>query len=127
MKILRIFIINWGFLLMTKVMTKAEKLADAIVESDEFVAMVKAEEKIDSDQDASELVEKIEDLQKKIDKNSENEKLKKKMSSMQRDMWDNNKIKSFMQKQQKFNKLMSKVHKRINQKLSPKASENKPK
>jgi len=40
-------------------------------------------------------------------------------------MWDNNKIKSFMQKQQKFNKLMSKVHKRINSGLSPRASENK--
>src|SRR6056297_1072745 len=127
MKILRIFIINWGFLLMSKVMNKAEKLADAIVESDEFVAMVNAEEKIDSDQDASELVEEIEALQKKIDKSKDDEKLKKKMASLQKTMWQNEKIKSFMQKQQKFNKLMSKVHKRVNQKLSPKASENNPK
>ena len=103
---------------MSKVIRKAEKLADAIAESEEFIAMTKAEKKIDSDKDASELVGKIEALQKKIDKNKESKELKEEMASMQRDMWDNNKIKSFMQKQQKFNKLMSKVHKKINQGLS---------
>lgn len=112
---------------MTKVINKAENLADAILESEEYEAMVKAEEKVDSDDNASELVGKVEVLQKKIDNNKNSEKLKKEMASLQQKMWENEKIKSFMQKQQKFNKLMSKVHKRINQKLSPKASENNPK
>lgn len=110
---------------MSKVIKKAENLADAIVELEEFVDMVKAEKKIDSDKDASELVGKIETLQKKIDKNKSSKELKEKMSALQKRMWENNKIKSFMQKQQEFNKLMSKIHKRINQGLSPEVSENK--
>lgn len=105
---------------MSKVIRKAENLADAIVESEEFVGMVKAEKKIDADKDASKLVEKIENLQNKIDKNKSSKELKEKMSSLQKKMWDNNKIKSFMQRQQKFNKLMSKVDKKISEGLSSK-------
>ena len=64
---------------MTKVINKAENLADAILESEEYEAMVKAEEKVDSDDNASELVGKVEVLQKKIDNNKNSEKLKKEM------------------------------------------------
>jgi len=109
---------------MTKVINKAENLADAILESEEYEAMVKAEEKVDSDDNASELVGKVEVLQKKIDNNKNSEKLKKEMASLQQKMWENEKIKSFMQKQQAFSKLMSSVDKKISQAISPDHAEH---
>lgn len=107
---------------MSKIMKKAEKLAAAIVETEEYSDMLRAEKKIDSDNDASKLVEKIEDLQMQIDKNKESEELKEKMGHLQQEMWGNPKIKSFMQKQQKFNKLMTEVNKKIKQGLFPESS-----
>ena len=106
-------------LLMSKVISKAEKLADAILDSEEYNAMAKAEKKMDSDEKASELVEKVEVLQKKIDNNKESEKLKKEMASLQKKMWQNEIIKTFMQKQQAFSKLMSSVDKKISEGISP--------
>ncbi|MFW6281059.1 MAG: YlbF family regulator, partial [Halanaerobium sp.] len=41
---------------MSEIKDKAEKLAEAIAESDEFIEMKAAEEKIDNDQEAAELV-----------------------------------------------------------------------
>jgi cell fate (sporulation/competence/biofilm development) regulator YlbF (YheA/YmcA/DUF963 family) len=109
-------------LLMSKVIRKAEKLADAILESEEYEGMAKAEKVMDSDKRAAELVEKVEALQKKIDQNKQDEKFKKEMSSLQKTMWENEKIKSFMQKQQSFSKLMSKVNKKISQAINPQDS-----
>lgn len=100
---------------MSEIIKKTEKLANAIVKSDDFLAMKKAEKKVDSDKKASELVGKVEKLQNEIDQNKENEELKKKMASLQQKMWQNNKIKTFMQKQQNFSKMMSQVDKQINQ------------
>jgi cell fate (sporulation/competence/biofilm development) regulator YlbF (YheA/YmcA/DUF963 family) len=95
---------------MAKIKKKAEKLAEAIADSDEFIEMKEAEKKIDNDQKAAELVEKIENLQKKIDFDRTNEELKKKMASLQRKAWDNPKIKDFFQKQNEYSQLMKKVN-----------------
>ncbi len=102
---------------MSKIKKKAEKLAEAISNSDEFIDMKEAEKKIDNDQKASELVEKIEKLQKKIDLNRTDEKLKKEMASLQRNAWDNRKIKRFFQKQNEYSKLMKTVNETINNAL----------
>lgn len=107
---------------MSKIMEKAEKLATAIVETEEYSNMLKAEREIDSDNDAAKLVKKIEDLQMQIDKNKENDELKEKMGHLQQKMWGNPKIKSFMQKQQKFNKLMTEVNKKLKQGLFSESS-----
>ncbi len=104
---------------MSKVISKAEKLANAILDSKEYEAMIKAEQEMDADKKASELVGKVENLQKKIDKNKNSEELKKKMASLQKKMWEIEEIKSFMQKQQAFSKLMSKVDKKISESISP--------
>ncbi len=95
---------------MSKIKKKAEKLAETIADSDEFIEMKEAEKKIDNDQKAAELVEKIENLQKKIDFDRTNEELKKKMASLQRKAWDNRKIKDFFQKQNEYSQLMKKVN-----------------
>lgn len=95
---------------MSKIKKKAEKLAEAIANSDEFSEMKDAEEKIDNDQKAAELVKKIENMQKKIDLDRTDEDLKKKMASLQRNAWDNQKIKNFFQRQNEYSQLMKKVN-----------------
>jgi cell fate (sporulation/competence/biofilm development) regulator YlbF (YheA/YmcA/DUF963 family) len=95
---------------MSNIEKKAEKLAEAITNSDEFLDMKEAENKIDNDQQAAELVEKIENLQKKIDLDRTNEELKNKMASLQRKAWQNKKIKNFFQRQNEYSQLMKKVN-----------------
>lgn len=95
---------------MSNIEKKAEKLAEAIANSDEFLNMKDAEDKIDNDQKAAELVEKIENLQKKIDLDRTNEELKNKMASLQRKAWQNKKIKNFFQRQNEYSQLMKKVN-----------------
>jgi len=112
-----------GGLVMSEVMKKAEKLAEAIVESDEFLAMKESELKVDADEEASQLVEKVENLQKKIDRDKKNEELKKRMAELQRKTWQNRKIKTFLQKQQQFSKLMKRVNTKITDALNPESSE----
>jgi len=102
---------------MAKIIKKAEKLAEAIANSEEFSEMKAAEEKIDNDPAAAELVEKIENMQKKIDLDRTNEELKKKMAAAQRNAWDNQKIKNFFQKQQEYSKLMKNVNDTITDSL----------
>jgi len=104
---------------MSEIIKKAEKLADAIVNSDEFIEMRKSEIKVDKDEKASEMVEKVEKLQKKIDLDKKNEKLKKQMAELQRKTWQNRKIKNFFQEQQKFSKLMKRVNTTISKALKP--------
>jgi cell fate (sporulation/competence/biofilm development) regulator YlbF (YheA/YmcA/DUF963 family) len=102
---------------MSKIKKKAKKLAEAIASSDEFLAMKKAESKIDNDEHASEMVEEIENLQKKIDLDRTNEELKQEMASLQRKAWDNQKIKNFFQKQHEYSKMMKKVNDTISEAL----------
>ncbi len=108
---------------MSEVINKAEKLAEAIVESDEFSEMKESELKVDKDEEAAKLVAKVENLQKKIDRDKKNEELKKKMSELQRKTWQNRKIKTFLQKQQQFSKLMKRVNTKITDALNPESSE----
>jgi cell fate (sporulation/competence/biofilm development) regulator YlbF (YheA/YmcA/DUF963 family) len=109
---------------MSKIKNKAEKLAEAIAKSDEFLEMKAAEEKIDNDKEAAELVEKVENLQKKIDLDRTNEKLKKKMASLQRKVWNNQNLKNFFQKQHEYSKLMKKVNDTISDALKSENTKN---
>jgi len=95
---------------MSKVIKKAEKLGDALVDSEQFQEMVQAENTLDADKEASKLVEKVERLQHQIDADRANDELKKEMAELQKKIWSTPKTKQYLQKQQKFSKLMKKVN-----------------
>ncbi|ADQ15392.1 YlbF family regulator [Halanaerobium hydrogeniformans] len=102
---------------MSEVIKKAEILGDKLIESKAFRALKEAESTLENDTEALKLKKEMEEKQQTFASNRQNEKLKKELISLQQKLWQNEKIKNYIQTQKQFNNLMNKVNNIISQSL----------
>lgn len=103
-------------------MEKAENLADEIVNSDEYEELKSKEEVMQADDDAKALLEEFQSQQQRAQMAQMNgqepgEDVQKEMQNLQAKMQKNDKVKEFMEAQQKFNKVMETVNQVISSAL----------
>ena len=94
---------------------KAQELADAISESTEFEELKEAEGKIETSEEAQNIIQKFQSKQKQVQMMQQtgqeiNEDLKTEMQSLQAEMQENEIISDLMDKQEEFNKIMEEVN-----------------
>lgn len=107
------------------IMEKAKELGEAIVASNEYESLRKAEEEMYQDENAKALLDDFTAQQKRIQMAQANgkpitEKQQKEIQNIQAKMQGNEKVKDFMETQQQFNQVMETV----NQTISSVMSEN---
>lgn len=101
---------------------KAQSLAEEIVNTSEYEELKSAEEAVQNDEDANSLMEDFQSTQKRLHMAHSNgkqitPKQQKQFQSLQAKMQANEKIKTFMEKQQQFNKVMQTVNQVISSHL----------
>ena len=94
---------------------KAENLADAIANSDEFEELKGAEAKLEEDEEAQSIMQKFQSKQKQVQMMQQtgqeiDEDVKEELQSLRSEMQDNDVISELMSKQQEFNKIMEEVN-----------------
>ncbi|AGB40924.1 hypothetical protein Halha_0963 [Halobacteroides halobius DSM 5150] len=106
------------------IMEKAQNLADAIVNSEEYSNLRDAEAEVSKDESAQQLLQQYQAEQRKLQMaqmngQEVNEDMKNDLQALQAKMQENTKVKELMDAQQKFNKVMETVNKVISGALSP--------
>lgn len=94
---------------------KAKELGEMIVDSSEYDELKEAEQAMEGNDEAKEILEEFQAQQKKMQMAQQNGKqitqdMQKEMQGLQAKMEQNEKIKEFMEAQQKFNKVMQTVN-----------------
>ena len=94
---------------------KAKELAEEITQSAEFQEMKQAEEAVMDDEDASQLMEELESVQKRVQMAQMNgqeidSQQQKKIQNLKAKMQQNPEIKEFINAQQEFNQMMENVN-----------------
>ncbi|GAB6136862.1 YlbF/YmcA family competence regulator [Halanaerobaculum tunisiense] len=105
------------------IMEKAQDLADAIVDSEEYKALKDIEAKVAEDEEAQGILQELQAEQKKAQMAQMNgqavaDETKNKLQSLQAKMEDHEKLKELMGAQEKFNEVMETVNKVISGALS---------
>ena len=103
-------------------MEKAETLGKALAESSEYGELKEAEAKMQGDEDAQSLLNEFQSQQKRAQMAQANgqqvtEDQQKDLQAIQAKMQENEKIKEYMEAQQKFNKVMQSVNQVITDQL----------
>lgn len=101
------------------IIEKAKELGQELIDSAEYKELKKKESALYDDKEATSLLEDYENANKQLQmarSNGQevNEKQQKKLQSLQMKMEQNDAIKSYIDSQQKFNKVMNSVNKIIN-------------
>ncbi|MBM7557099.1 YlbF family regulator [Halanaerobacter jeridensis] len=97
---------------------KAEELAEAIKTSVEYKNLKEAKAKLDEDEEAAELLKKLQSKQQRVQMMRQNgqelnEAMKEDLKSLHSEMEDNKIVSTFMQCQEDFNKIMEEVNKEL--------------
>mgnify|MGYP006273654785 CR=1 FL=1 len=103
---------------LMSVKEKAEELAAAIKNSVEYKNLKEAKAKLDEDEEAAELLKKLQSKQQRVQKIRQsgqelNEAMKEDLKSLHSEMEDNQIVSTFMQCQEDFNKIMEEVNKEL--------------
>lgn len=101
---------------------KAQELADEILETQEYRELKIAEQAIQNDEEANNLMENFQSTQQRLQMAQSNgqqvsAKQQKQMQSLQAKMQNNEVIKNYMEKQQQFNQVMKTVNQVISSNL----------
>ncbi len=104
---------------MSKIIEKAQELGELLVNSEEFLAMEKAETILESDQEAVRLLNRFEQKQQQFAADRSNSELKEELQSLQKEMLANEKVNNYFQTQKQFNQLMNAVNGEISNILNP--------
>lgn len=104
---------------MSKILKKAQELGKLLVNSEEYLALEKAETILEDDQEAVELLDNFEEKQQKFAGDRSNDELKEELQSLQKEMLANEKVNSYFQSQKQFNQLMNAVNGEISNILNP--------
>jgi cell fate (sporulation/competence/biofilm development) regulator YlbF (YheA/YmcA/DUF963 family) len=110
-------------------MEKAEALGKALSESSEYGELKKAENTMQGDEDAQSLLNEFQSLQKRAQMAQSNgqqvtAEQQKELQATQAKMQANEKIKAYMEAQQKFNKVMESVNQVITDHLKGDEEQN---
>ena len=103
---------------LMSVQEKAEELAEAIKNSVEYKNLKEAKAKLDEDEEAAELLKKLQSKQQRVQMMRQNgqelnEAMKEDLKSLHSEMEDNKIVSTFMQCQEDFNKIMEEVNKEL--------------
>jgi cell fate (sporulation/competence/biofilm development) regulator YlbF (YheA/YmcA/DUF963 family) len=104
---------------MSKILKKAQELGKLLVNSEEYLALEKAETILEDDQEAVELLDNFEEKQQKFAGDRSNNELREELQSLQDEMLANEKVNSYFQSQKQFNQLMNAVNGEISNILNP--------
>ncbi|MGM0500892.1 MAG: YlbF family regulator [Bacillota bacterium] len=97
---------------------KAKELAESIKNSVEYKNLKEAKAKLDEDEEAAELLKKLQSKQQKVQmlrQNGQelNESIKNDLKSLHSEMEDNKIVSTFIKYQEDFNKIMEEVNKEL--------------
>lgn len=104
---------------MSKILEKAQELGNLLVDSEEYLAMEKAEIVLENDQEALKLLNRFEEKQQQFANDRSNNELREELQSLQKEMLANEKVNNYFQSQKGFNKLMNDVNGEISNILNP--------
>lgn len=104
---------------MSKISEKAQELGQLLINSEEYSKMEKAEETLENDEKAVEMLKNFEEKQQEFANDRSNKELRTELQSLQKEMLKNEKINNYFQTQKQFGKLMDTINQEISNILNP--------